>query len=242
MRVGELTWGSLGGAGAPRRTRGRRGAPGPDRSCSRTVSPGRDHYAALDVAPDASAHEVRAAWRLRLVAFHPDRFRDEDQRRRAEELTQRANEAWQVLGDPVQRARYDRLRRTGARPGPEEPAPPPVRRVPCPSCATRVPVDDPGGIVVSVRCPGCGQGFSALVGARVIGRAHLQRRWMSLRHRMVLASARGELDAVTFRSLPHELALAEGELVSIVFHPTRGRPVYAIAHDEAGLDLGWRVR
>ncbi|MEQ9335703.1 MAG: J domain-containing protein [Miltoncostaeaceae bacterium] len=206
------------------------------------MSAGPDHYAALDVAPDASAAEVRAAWRLRLVAFHPDRFRDEDQRRRAEELTQRANEAWQVLGDPVQRSRYDRLRRSGPQAPPPGPPAPPVRRVPCPGCASRVAVDDPGGIVVSLRCPGCGQGFSALVGARVVGRAHLERRWRSRRHRRVVASARGALDTVTFRKLPIELALSEGELVSIVFHPTRGRPVYTIAHDEGGLDLGWRVR
>lgn len=205
------------------------------------MSASPDHYAALDVAPDASALEVRAAWRLRLVAFHPDRFRDDDQRRRAEELTQRANAAWQVLGDPVQRARYDRLRRSGAA-QPAGPPAPTVRRVPCPSCASRVPVEDPGGIVVALKCPGCSQGFSALVGARVIGRAHLERRWMSLRHQMVVASARGELDAISFRKLPHELALAEGELVSVVFHPSRGRPVYAVAHGEEGLDLGWPVR
>jgi hypothetical protein len=202
------------------------------------VSAHADHYAALDVPPDASADEIRAAWRLRVVAFHPDRFRDDDQRRRAEDLSQRANAAWLVLGDPVQRARYDRTRGDAApaekRAGPER------RRVPCPSCATRCTADDSGGVVVAMTCPACGQGFSAMLGARCVGRPHLERKWMTLTHEMVVATAGGELDVVRFRRLPQELALAEGQLLSVVFHPTTGRPVYAIAHDD-DLDLGWRV-
>lgn len=209
----------------------------PHPSCCGGVSAHIDHYAALDVPPDASPDEIRAAWRLRVIAFHPDRFRDDDQRRRAEDLSQRANAAWLVLGDPVQRARYDRTRRD---PRPEEPAGPARRRVPCPSCATRCTADDSGGVVVAMTCPACGQAFSAMLGARVVGRPHLERRWMTLTHEMVVATASGELDVVRFRRLPQELALAEGELLSVVFHPTTGRPVYAIAHD-AELDLGWRV-
>jgi hypothetical protein len=206
-------------------------------SCCDGVSAHVDHYAAPDVPADASAEEIRASWRLRVVAFHPDRFRDEDQRRRAEELSQRANAAWLVLGDPVKRARYDRARRDGP---PEEPAGPVRRRVPCPSCAARCSADDSGGIVVALTCPACGQAFSAMLGARVVGRPQLQRKWMTLTHEMVVATAAGELDVVRFRRLPQELALAEGELLSVVFHPTSGRPVYAIAHDPH-LDLGWRV-
>lgn len=209
------------------------------------VSASTDHYAALDVAPDASADEIRAAWRLRLVAFHPDRFRDDDQRRRAEAMSQRANAAWQVLGDPVQRARYDRLRRAdgdgraqGAAPAP---AAPPTRRVPCPSCATRRSTEDARGVVVALTCSACGQTFSALVGGRCLGRARLQRRWLGLRYEMLLRAADGTIESVSFRRLPPELAMAEGELLSVVFHPRSGRPVYAIVHDE-GLDLGWRVR
>ena len=200
-----------------------------------------DHYAALDVPPDASPEEIRAAWRLRVIAFHPDRFRDEDQRRRAEELSQRANAAWLVLGDPVQRARYDRTRNS-ARTPPRPAAPAPARRrVPCPACAARCEADDSGGVVVALACGACGQGFSAMLGARCIDRPRLQRRWMGLRYQMVVLTGDGELDTVSFRRLPPELALADGQLLSIVFHPTSGRPVYAVAHDE-GIDLGWRVR
>jgi len=201
-----------------------------------------DHYAALDVAPDASPEEIRAAWRLRVIAFHPDRFRDDDQRRRAEELSQRANAAWQVLGDPVQRARYDRLRRRPDAPPRQQPPPPrpPRRRVPCPSCAARNEADDSGGVVVALACTACGQGFSAMLGGRCVDRPRLQRRWLGLRYEMVVATADGHLDVIPFRRLPQELALAEGQLLSVVFHPTSGRPVYAIAHDR-DLDLGWRV-
>lgn len=200
-----------------------------------------DHYAALDVAPDATPDEIRAAWRLRVVAFHPDRFRDDDQRRRAEELSQRANAAWQVLGDPVTRSRYDRLRRAGTTTVAAAAPAPAMRRIPCPSCAARCETPDAGGLVVGLTCPACSVKFSALVGGRCLGRAHLERRWMGLRYEMLLRAADGAVESVMFRKLPPELAISEGELLSVVFHPNTGRPVYAIAHDE-GLDLGWRVR
>lgn len=209
------------------------------------MSASTDHYASLDVAPDAPAEEIRAAWRLRLVAFHPDRFRDDEQRRRAEELSQRANAAWQVLGDPVQRARYDRLRNADdtrtVRRGAPAPAAPTIRRLPCPSCATRCRAEDTGGVVVAIKCSGCGETFSAMIGGRCLGRPRLQRRWLGLRYEMLVRSADGTVESISFRHLPPELAMAEGELLSVVFHPRTGRPVYAIVHDD-GIDLGWRVR
>ncbi|HSJ74122.1 MAG TPA: J domain-containing protein, partial [Miltoncostaeaceae bacterium] len=106
------------------------------------MSEGDDHYRALEVAPQASAEEIHAAWRFQLVAFHPDRFRDPGQRRRAEEITKRANAAWQVLGDPGRRRRYDRARRDGGRAVAAAPAPRVLRELPCPSCATRSRVPD----------------------------------------------------------------------------------------------------
>ncbi len=204
------------------------------------VSDHDDHYAALEVAPDAGAEEIRAAWRFLMTAFHPDRFRDPDQQERAQEITKRANAAWQVLGDPARRRRYD-LRRAAPSPRPVAPAGPPVRSLPCPTCATRCRVPDPGGRTVDLRCPACGETFPAMIGARCIGRPRLERRWMGLRYEAVFADARGERSSVSFRRLPQELALSEGELFSIVFHPRRARPVYAIVHGD-GLDMGWRVR
>lgn len=202
-----------------------------------------DHYAALDLAADATADEIRGAWRFLITAFHPDRFRDPAHRARAEEITKRANAAWQVLGDPARRRRYDRRR---SRPGgtaaapPAPPPPPPSRSLPCPSCATRCRVPDAGGRTVQLACPACGERFAAMVGARCVGRPRLERRWLGLRYDAVFVDEGGERRTVGFRRLPQELALSEGELFSVVFHPRRGRPVYAIVHGDA-LDVGWRV-
>jgi curved DNA-binding protein CbpA len=204
------------------------------------VSEGDDHYRALDVAPDASDQEIHDAWRFLLVAFHPDRFRDPEQRRRAEEITKRANAAWQALGDPGGRRRYDRGRRDGAG-SRRAPAPPASRELPCPSCATRSRVPDAGGRVVRIACPACREVFPAMIGARCVGRPRLEKRWLGLRYEALFADEEGATSAVSFRRLPPELALSEGEIISVVFHPRRARPVYAIVHG-AALDLGWRVR
>jgi curved DNA-binding protein CbpA len=204
-----------------------------------------DHYAALGVDPAATREEIREAWRFHLTAFHPDRFRDPDQRARAEEITKAANAAWQVLGDTSRRRRYD-LRRGrdghGAdAPAPQAPPPPPVRELPCPSCATRSRVPDAGGRVVHLACPGCGDTFPAMIGARCVGRPRLEKRWLGLRYQAVFADEEGRLSTVAFRHLPPELALTEGERFTIVFHARRARPKYAILHGPH-LDLGWRVR
>jgi curved DNA-binding protein CbpA len=212
-----------------------------DASCwDHTVSEPDDHYAALDLAPDADPEEVRDAWRFLITAFHPDRFRDADQQARAQEITKRANAAWQVLGDPDRRRRYDLRRRSPRRRPAAEPPAPPQRYLPCPSCATRCTVADPGGRTLDLVCPACGETFPAMIGARCVGRPRLERRWMGLRYEAVFADGRGERTTVSFRRLPQELALSEGELFSIVFHPRRARPVYAIVHGGA-LDVGWRV-
>ena len=196
-----------------------------------------DHYEALDLAPDAPAEDVRASWRFLLAAFHPDRFRDPEQQARAQEITKRVNAAWQVLGDAELRRRYD-LRRDAALA--EVPAAPRMRELPCPSCATRCRAEDTGGRLTQLACPGCGEVFPAMLGARCVERPRLERRWMGLRYEAEFADATGARSAVTFRRLPQELALSEGELFTIVFHPRRQRPIYAIVHGDT-VDLGWRV-
>ncbi|MEM9713690.1 MAG: J domain-containing protein [Actinomycetota bacterium] len=91
-----------------------------------------DLYQVLDVAPGASAAEIRAAYLKRARALHPDRWTDrpEADRRRAERAMQDVNEAWRVLGDTRERARYDRGSAGPTRPTPRatsasRPAPPP---------------------------------------------------------------------------------------------------------------------
>jgi curved DNA-binding protein CbpA len=217
-------------------------AAGAIRHAAALVERDDDHYAALDLEPDATRDEIRAAWRFLLVAFHPDRFRDPGQRRRAEEITKRVNAAWQVLGDEALRRRYDRTAgRSPARGAQAAPAEPPRRELPCPSCASRFRVSDAGGRVVQLACPACGETFPAMIGARCLARPRLEKRWMGLRYEAHFRGADGVTRAVSFQRLPQELALSEGELMSIVFHPRRARPVYAIVHGE-GLDIGWRVR
>jgi curved DNA-binding protein CbpA len=192
-----------------------------------------DHYAVLGLPRTASADEVRDAWRFQLVAFHPDRFTDPVQRDRAEAMAKRVNAAWQVLGDPGRRARYDRMHPEPRRDGP------PVRELPCPACATLAAIADRRGGEVLVRCPACGQEFTAIVGAVLAGRPHLDMRLLGARHVMTLASADGRVRRVGARRLPAELALADGDTVSVVLHGARGAR-YVVVHGRA-TDLGWRV-
>lgn len=62
-------------------------------------------YAILGVARSASADEIKRAYRRVTLESHPDRFPDDQ---RAAERFRLASEAYEVLGDPARRARYDR--------------------------------------------------------------------------------------------------------------------------------------
>ncbi|MEW6072595.1 MAG: molecular chaperone DnaJ [Planctomycetota bacterium] len=70
------------------------------------MSEKRDYYEVLGVERDASADEVKRAFRKKALEFHPDRNKENP---RAEELFKEAAEAYDVLGDSEKRARYDRL-------------------------------------------------------------------------------------------------------------------------------------
>lgn len=59
-------------------------------------------YDTLAVGPDASAADIRAAYRRAARAHHPDRHGEASSTRMAE-----VNEAWSVLGDPSRRRAYD---------------------------------------------------------------------------------------------------------------------------------------
>ena len=66
-----------------------------------------DYYARLGVRPSASAKEIRAAYREKARATHPDHNPDDPD---AAERFQKVKTAYQVLRDPERRARYDDVR------------------------------------------------------------------------------------------------------------------------------------
>lgn len=194
-----------------------------------------DHYLALGITRDATPDEVRDAWRLAVQAFHPDRFGDAQLRAKADLRARRVNAAWQVLGDPDLRARYDRqYGQPPRRPGPV------LRELPCPSCATLSRVPDQLGQAVAVRCPACAQEFTAVVGAQLLGRPELHMRFLAGRYRLWLGAADGTRTSATVRRLPPELALAESETVSLVFGSRAASPKYIIVHG-GQTDIGWKV-
>lgn len=72
----------------------------------------RDYYDVLGVARTADAEEVKRAYRRLAMKHHPDRAADAD-KHDAEQRFREAAEAYEVLGDPAKRQRYDQLGHAG---------------------------------------------------------------------------------------------------------------------------------
>lgn len=66
----------------------------------------KDYYKILGVDRNASDEEIKRAYRKLALKYHPDRNPGD---KSAEERFKEINEAYQVLGDPAKRARYDQL-------------------------------------------------------------------------------------------------------------------------------------
>ena len=71
----------------------------------------KNYYLILGVTADASAEDIKAAFRRRAMELHPDRSG------LASGPFQDAQEAYSVLTDPERRQRYDRQRRAVSAPG-----------------------------------------------------------------------------------------------------------------------------
>ena len=64
-----------------------------------------DFYEVLGVSRDASASEIKKAYRKMAVKFHPDKNPDDP---KAEDKFKELGQAYEVLGDEDKRAAYDR--------------------------------------------------------------------------------------------------------------------------------------
>ena len=70
----------------------------------------RDYYEVLGVGKDASAADIKKAYRKLAIQYHPDKNPGDKQ---AEEKFKEAAEAYSVLSDPDKKARYDQYGHAG---------------------------------------------------------------------------------------------------------------------------------
>ena len=80
----------------------------------------RDYYETLGVSKTATDGEIRTAFRKLARKYHPDVAKD---KKAAEEKFKEINEAYEVLGDPEKRKKYDELGAGWNQPGGFQPPP-----------------------------------------------------------------------------------------------------------------------
>ncbi|MBO5698962.1 MAG: molecular chaperone DnaJ [Bacteroidaceae bacterium] len=74
----------------------------------------KDYYKILGVEKNASADEIKKAYKKVAIKYHPDRNPGDKE---AEEMFKKAAEAYDVLRDPDKRARYDQFGEAGVNGG-----------------------------------------------------------------------------------------------------------------------------
>uniref|UniRef100_UPI0030CA149E DnaJ domain-containing protein n=1 Tax=uncultured Flavobacterium sp. TaxID=165435 RepID=UPI0030CA149E len=66
----------------------------------------KDFYEILGISKSAPPEEIKKAYRKKAIQYHPDKNPDDAA---AEEKFKLAAEAYEILGDPDKRSRYDRM-------------------------------------------------------------------------------------------------------------------------------------
>jgi molecular chaperone DnaJ len=74
-----------------------------------------DYYDLLGVTKNASADEIKKAYRKQALEWHPDRHKDDKEV--AEKRFKEINEAYQILSDPEKKAAYDQFGHDAFAPG-----------------------------------------------------------------------------------------------------------------------------
>ncbi len=64
----------------------------------------KDYYKILSIAPTASAHDIKQAYRKLSFQYHPDKNQLSQE---AHETMKEVNEAYATLSDPIKRKEYD---------------------------------------------------------------------------------------------------------------------------------------
>jgi curved DNA-binding protein CbpA len=103
----------------------------------------RDYFAVLEITAGAGEQEIRSAYRRLARRYHPDLH---PERADGEQRLKELNEAYAVLGDPAQRARYLQTRRVRIRIETPSASPSAAPRRPAPSPQSSPP--PPPGYVV----------------------------------------------------------------------------------------------
>jgi DnaJ family protein C protein 7 len=67
----------------------------------------KDYYKILGIEKSAGEDEIKKAYRKKALEWHPDKFQNEEEKVKAEEMFKDIGEAYSVLSDNQKRQRYD---------------------------------------------------------------------------------------------------------------------------------------
>ena len=70
----------------------------------------RDYYEVLGVSKNATAEEIKKAYRQKAIQFHPDKNPGD---KASEEKFKEAAEAYEILSNPDKKQRYDQFGHAG---------------------------------------------------------------------------------------------------------------------------------